>query len=71
MLNLFVLVILDEFNSNYIDPDNPLQLQSYQMDVETFKNDWALFTAKDFGVKINEKQLLEFFFKLKEPLGFG
>lgn len=71
MLNLFVLVILDQFDANYNNPDNPLQLQNFQEDMEKFKEVWVSMTAKDYGIKINQKNLVDFFLKLNQPLGFG
>lgn len=69
MLNLFVLVILRQFEENYINPDNPLQ--NYKYDVSKFKEAWVNFTKDEDGMKLNEKNLVEFFINVPKPLGLG
>jgi len=68
MMNLFVLIIMNEFEENYIDPDNPLQ--NFREQEESFKSLWVIMTQKDFGVKIHERFLTDFYFALPEPLGY-
>ena len=42
MLNLFVLIILNNFEANYINPDNPLK---------KFKEDKENFTSSNYLIK--------------------
>lgn len=63
MINLFVLIIINQFEENYIDPDNPLQ--NFRESEDSFKTVWALMTKKDAGVKIHERFLSDFYFLLK------
>jgi hypothetical protein len=69
MLNLFVLIILREFEENYINPENPLQ--NFKDDTQVFKNHWGIFTRKQMGIKMNEKYIVDFFLSMPKPLGFG
>ncbi|KAL4431571.1 hypothetical protein ABPG74_017276 [Tetrahymena malaccensis] len=68
LMNLFVLIIMNEFEENYINPDNPLNNFNEQED--DFKKRWVLMTVKDSGIKIHEKNIPDFYFELQEPLGF-
>ncbi|EWS72781.1 cation channel family transporter (macronuclear) [Tetrahymena thermophila SB210] len=68
LMNLFVLIIMNEFEENYINPDNPLNNFNEQED--DFKKRWVIMTIKDSGIKIHEKNIPDFYFELQEPLGF-
>ncbi|KAL4477028.1 hypothetical protein ABPG72_011725 [Tetrahymena utriculariae] len=68
LMNLFVLIIMNEFEENYINPNNPLNNFNEQED--SFKKRWVIMTVKDSGIKIHEKHIPEFYFELQEPLGF-
>ncbi|KAL4431577.1 hypothetical protein ABPG74_017282 [Tetrahymena malaccensis] len=68
MMNLFVLIIMNQFEENYIDPDNPLQ--NFTESEENFKQLWGIMTEKDQGIKIHERFLTDFYFQLEEPLGY-
>lgn len=67
MLNLFILVLLQQFEEYHISSDNPLtQFRDY---VEQFRTSWAECTFKHKGAKIHKSNLLFFFQKLEPPLG--
>ncbi|EGR33344.1 hypothetical protein IMG5_055680, partial [Ichthyophthirius multifiliis] len=69
MMNLFVLIIIDQFEQNYINKDNPLNhFSEYE---KNFKFQWVKYTKDTFGIKINEKYISKLYFKLQEPLGYG
>ncbi|KAL4475075.1 hypothetical protein ABPG74_001771 [Tetrahymena malaccensis] len=68
LMNLFVLIIMNEFEENYVNPNNPLTNFNEQED--SFKKRWVIMTIKDSGIKIHEKYIPEFYFELQEPLGF-
>lgn len=44
MLNLFILVIIQQFSKYYIEEDNPLE--RFEADFDDFKEAWKLFTAR-------------------------
>lgn len=68
-LNLFILVILQQFEAYYLNPDSPVN--KFREDLENvFKPTWAKFTEKYQGIEIPENQLLPFFQELPAPLGF-
>lgn len=68
LLNLFILVILQQFDKYYLPDDNVLQ--RFKDDLEIFKSNWAHF-AKDFnGIKIKDHWLVDFFYSMAPPLGF-
>lgn len=69
MLNLFVLVVLEQFETYYINPNNPMK--NFKDDVEIFKEAWKPYSIKYQGLKIKETALLPFFASFKEPLGIS
>lgn len=67
MLNLFILVVLQEFENYYLNPNNPMQ--NFKEDVEKFKSVWLEFTEKYEAIMIKDSTLVRFFSRLEEPLG--
>jgi len=52
MINLFVLVILREFDEHYYNTDNPLN--NYKNDIQFFKIEWNKIADSNYhGKKIN------------------
>ena len=68
MMNLFVLIILDQFQENYFDPDNPLK--KYNEDVAKFKEVWVTLTKENMGIKISHRAMLELILKLSSHFNF-
>jgi len=68
MVNLFVLVILNEFSNGYIDSEKNY-ISNFQMYKGDFKIVWRSLTCENNGVKIHHSMLLEFFLQLSAPLG--
>jgi hypothetical protein len=65
MLNLFVLVIIEQFNKYYLPKENTIS--KFQNDFIVFMETWKIFTQDKFRCKkIKEKFLMEFFRKLGE-----
>jgi len=50
MLNLFILVIIQQFSKYYLEKDNPLA--RFEEDFEDFKNAWKLYTDRYQAIKI-------------------
>jgi hypothetical protein len=68
MLNLFILVIIQQFELYYVSDDNPIV--RFKKNFDIFMIVWIEFTAKKYRcVKIREKQLNDFFKKLPPPIG--
>ena len=67
MLNLFVLVIIQQFEENYINANNPLE--NFKEFIEYFKEKWTIFTKKEHGKKLNQNLLVDFILNTKDPLG--
>jgi hypothetical protein len=67
MLNLFILVILQQFDQYFLADDNVLK--TFSGDVQTFKKSWTYFTRDDHCIKIKDNKLVEFFKHLDKPLG--
>ena len=44
MLNLFILVIIQQFSKYYLEDDNPLE--RFESDFEAFSDAWKLFTDR-------------------------
>lgn len=68
MLNLFILVIIMQFEKYYIADDNAIK--KFKVNCETFMKTWVDFTAtKSRCVRLREKQLFVFFRRLPMPIG--
>jgi len=68
MLNLFILVIIQQFETYYVSDDNPIQ--KFKDNLEVFMTVWIEFTSVQYRcVKIREKRLYEFFKRLPPPIG--
>ena len=67
LINLFILVLIRQFENYYLNPENPVH--SFNDYLEKFRNIWSLFTVKEEGTKIKQKQIVNFFKSLKPPLG--
>lgn len=68
LLNLFILVILQQFDKYYLPKDNILQ--RFQDDLEIFKDTWTTFASEFKGIKIKDHWLVDFFYSMPSPLGF-
>ncbi|CAI2364628.1 unnamed protein product [Moneuplotes crassus] len=68
LLNLFILVILQQFDEYYLPKDNVIE--KFKKDLHTFKLNWTKFSKEASGVKIKEYYLVEFFYSMPSPLGF-
>ena len=69
MLNLFILIILQKFEENYINPDNPVQ--NYNQDVMSFKESWVKSSMAQHGLRLSQNKLIDLYLELPEPLGLG
>ena len=67
MLNMFILIILENFDEYYFKADNPLK--KFKDSLEAFSGVWVKKTAKSDGIKIHKKNIISFFEELEEPLG--
>lgn len=67
MINMFVLIIIEEFETYYIDTSNPLL--EFGRYLEHFREVWNGMTIETKGAKLKEIQLFEFFISLEEPMG--
>ena len=63
MLNVFQLVVMQQFDEYYFNSDNPIN--AFEDYAETFRNTWNLFTVKTRGEKIKSTRLVDFFYFLE------
>lgn len=68
-MELFVLIVLDQFESNYIQENNPLGI--FALFEDDFRTNWIEITTKYSSQKIETKRLLDLLMVLKQPLGMG
>ena len=68
VLNLFILVILQQFETYYL-PENNL-LNQFKENLEEFNVIWSKYSKKFKGDKISGKDLLKFLRDMEPPLGF-
>lgn len=69
MLNLFILIILNDFEEFNLKQNNPIE--EFQDNLENFRQNWVEFTHEHKGEKISAKDIIPFLRKLNPPLGFG
>lgn len=67
MLNLFILVIIQQFETYYVNPDNPIKTFTENFDV--FHECWVKVTDKFHCIKMKERQLVDFFKEMPHPIG--
>jgi hypothetical protein len=67
MLNLFALVVIDQFEMYYMADDNPIS--KFKKNYDVFQRTWIMMSLKYKCVKMREKQLFDFFRKLPPPIG--
>jgi hypothetical protein len=66
MLNLFILVILEEFDKNYGEAQG--LISQFKSDLEALKLHWHKHSVNYGGNKIPERNVFEFFSTLKDKL---
>lgn len=69
MLNLFILVILDEFEKYNKKGDSPSSL--FKEGVVEFRKNWSALTRNTKGTRMPSRLLIDFFKLLNPELGFG
>lgn len=68
MLNLFILVIIQQFDQYYLSEDNVLA--KFERELYIFKNAWTAFTQANKCIKIKDNKLVAFFKSMEDtPLG--
>ena len=67
MLNLFVLVIIQQFETYYLDADNVIS--RFKDEIEKFKVTWTHFTRDHNCLKIKDTRLVAFMAHMESPLG--
>jgi len=68
MINLFVLVIIEQFEKYMGDKENPIE--SFKENLERFREVWSIYSQENQGFKVKQTRLFDFFYELNEPLGF-
>jgi len=68
-LNLFILVLLQQFEEYHLNPDNPVNRFRETME-DKFVPIWQQFSLKHGGAHIHENQLLNFFMTMQQPIGY-
>lgn len=59
MLNLFIMIIIQQFEMYYLPDDNILQ--TFREDLEQFKLVWHKYSKEHEGIKIRMLNLVDFF----------
>lgn len=67
MLNLFIMIIIQQFEMYYLPDDNILQ--QFRDDLQNFKETWEIYAKEFEGIKIKSLDLVNFFRELKGELG--
>lgn len=63
MINVFQLVVMQQFEEYYFNTDNAVN--SFDEMEDNFKTTWNLFTVKTRGTKIKASRVTEFFYFLE------
>lgn len=69
MLNLFILVIIQQFDQYYLDKDNVIS--KFDLDLLVFKESWTEYSKMNKCIKMKDNKLVKFFLHLKRPLGMS
>ncbi|CDW88937.1 cation channel family protein [Stylonychia lemnae] len=70
MLNLFVLIILQQFDKYYLPKDNVIS--KFKKDLLTFKEAWKRYTMERYNCQvIRDAQIIQFMRNLRDPLGMS
>ena len=67
MLNLFILVIIQQFDQYYLAEDNVIT--KFEGDLIVFKNSWTEFAKNNKCIKMKDNKLVPFFKHMNKPLG--
>jgi len=67
MLNLFIMVIIQQFELYYLTDDNVLEKFKDQLII--FKKNWTKFTSDHDCLKLKDTKLVSFFRAMEQPLG--
>ena len=68
-LNLFILIILQQFEEYHLNPDNPINKFREELE-NSFIPVWKKYSARHDGVEVAENQLLPLFQSMPPPLGY-
>jgi hypothetical protein len=68
MLNLFILVIIQQFEKYYVAEDNPIK--TFTKNFDQFHEVWVNYTQRFKCVKMRERDCVDFFQDLARPMGF-
>lgn len=69
MLQLFILVLMQNFEENYISVDNPIQ--AFETNTMYFKDHWIQFCQQGNIMYIKHNFLIDFYVQLDKPIGLG
>lgn len=69
MLNLFILVIIQQFQKLYLDQNSPLS--RFNKDFEVIHEVWVKFTTRSRCLKLKDKFIFEFMKAVPAPIGFS
>lgn len=69
MLNLFILIILDQYEYNYFNEENPLE--NFTMYELLFREEWTKFSHQDKGFRMQDKNLPFLLMEIKDPMGLN
>ena len=69
LLNLFILVIIQQFEKLYLDSDGPLLL--FNRDFEIFAEVWVRYTERHKCLKLRDRYIFDFLKHVPAPLGFS
>lgn len=69
MINMFVLIIIQQFENFYFNPENPLN--RFEDIANEFRTTWVSFTDSESGKRIRQDRLFELFANLSYPMGYS
>ena len=67
MINLFILVLVQQFEEFHLNENNPLN--HWKNNLNSFRKTWHYYSQSDKSMIFNEKKSLLFFKTLKFPMG--
>lgn len=67
MINMFVLIVIEQFEHYFFNPENPIN--SFEDITDKFRKIWSMYSDLS-GRKIKSSNIYYLFITLESPLGY-
>ena len=67
MVNLFILILVQQFEEYHLNKNNPLN--HWKSNLNTFQSNWTLFSDSELKIYLDDRKIINFFKKFPPPIG--